>query len=76
VRKYQSLGYAVDRAVDDIKTLFNYPPLFNYHYQLVSEFRDFYMNTLSRKNIYLGFEDIEERATYMPSLSGQNGGGT
>jgi hypothetical protein len=59
IRKYHSFRYAADRPVNDIKTLFNYPPLFDYQNQLVSEFRDYYTNALPRKNIALSSEDIE-----------------
>jgi hypothetical protein len=73
VRKYRSVGHAVDPSVDGVESRFSCSPLLYHEYRPVSKFRGNSTTVLSRKNMFPSFEDTEHKETCMPSLSGERG---
>ena len=63
MRKYYSLGYAIDRHVDGVESRFGCSPLLYYDYRPVPEFRGYGTKLLLRKNMTLSFEDTEQKET-------------
>ena len=56
--------------------MYSYYPLLSYDYRPLPRIRGYRIELLLSSNIALRFEDIEHKETYVPSLSGQKGGGT
>jgi len=71
-----SCSYVINCPVDSVKSTFGCSPLLYHSYWPISKFRDRSTKLLSRKNIASKFKDTEHKATFMPDLSGQSGGGT